>query len=129
VINLCYIIREISLFHIIREISLFPYVNNSFALKCTCGNGNRIKSFNHLTFNVNVNRMLNCFECNVWVTTCHKRYFSKHVSITGAISSEKSHYFISSEKSHYFLKLTIQPLPRSILIYSQYSGIGSPLFS
>lgn len=57
------------------------YVNNSFALKCTCGNGNRIKSFNHLTFNVNVNRMLNCFECNVWVTTCHKRYFSKHVSI------------------------------------------------
>ena len=44
-------------------------------------------------------------------------FFLVFLWLTCAISSEKSHYFISSEKSHYFLQLTIQPLPRSILIY------------
>ena len=44
-------------------------------------------------------------------------FFLVFLWLTCAISSDKSHYFISSEKSHYFLQFTIQPLPRSILIY------------
>ena len=47
-------------------------------------------------------------------------FFLVFLWLTCAISSDKSHYFISSEKSHYFLQFTIQPLPRSILIYYYY---------